>query len=271
MDADQKTARLLMQVSGTLLTSLSSAIAASDLMAKQLERQTGLENAESLASQLAMLRRSQFQVLRVADNMKTLASLELNHAYLMKETVDLWQLCADIADAVRVLVPDIPITVQPSSDTFLTSCDPELVERLLLNLIANSLRHCQAGEEIRIQLLRNDDTMQIILADNGSGIPRETMETLFSDYLRDIDLSDTGRGAGLGLSVAEAIAKAHGGTLVITAEAEHGTKAVFSLPHAWAGGLHGSRAVYSSNSRFRAILTALSDVCDFHKFQSPFL
>lgn len=271
MEAAEKTARLLMQVSGTLLNSLNSAIAASDLMARQLERQNDLENAESISNQLAMLRRSQFQILRVADNMKTLAALELNRCYLTKQTVDLWQLCADLADAVHVLVPDTEISVLPSSDSFLTFCDPDLIEKLLLNLIANSLRHCGEAGAIRIQLARNDDTLQIIVADNGSGIPRETMQTLFSDYLRETDFSDAARGSGLGLSVAEAIAKAHGGSLIVTGEPEHGAKAVFSLPHAWAGELRGSRGIYSSNSRMRKILEELSDVCDFHKFQSPFL
>ena len=271
MESAEKTARLLMQVSGTLLNSLNSAIAASDLMARQLDQRSEPENAESFPKQLAMLRRSQFQMLRIADNMKTLAALELNHSYLTKQTVDLWQLCADLADAVRVLVPDAEITVLPSSDTFLTFCDPDLIEKLLLNLIANSLRHCDEGGAIRIQLARNDDTLQIIVADNGSGIPREALPTLFADYLRDPDFSDAARGSGLGLSVAEAIAKAHGGSLVITGEPEHGAKAVFSLPHAWAGELRGSRGVYAGNSHMRMILEALSDVCDFHKFQSPFL
>ena len=172
MEATEKTARLLMQISGTLLNSLNNAIAASDLMARQLEHRSESENPESLSTQLAVLRRSQFQILRIADNMKTLAALELNNSYLMKQTVDLWQLCADLADAVHVLVPDIEITVIPSSDTFLTFCDPDLIEKLLLNLIAKSLRHCGEGGVIRIQLARNDDTLQIVVADNGSGIPR---------------------------------------------------------------------------------------------------
>lgn len=270
MESDRKTAQLLMQISNTLLNSLNGAIAASDMMAKQLERQPP-ENAESVSAYLAALRHNQFQVLRVAENMQTLAALQLDHACLKQETVDLWELCDDLADSIRTLVPDIPVTVLPSSDTFLTCCDPGLVEKLLLNLIANSLRHCSRDDEVRIQLLRNDDTLQVIVIDNGSGIPRENMDTLFSDYLREVDLSDTARGAGLGLSVAEAIAKAHGGSLVITGEAGHGTKAVFSLPHAWAGYLRSSRAVYRSNGHMRTLLTELSDVCDFHKFQSPFL
>ena len=271
MELDQNAAKLFLQVSNTLLNSLTSTIAASDLMAKQLERQSELPAYESLSKQLAALRHNQFKVLRVAENMKTLASLELNTVSLRKETVDLAQLCGDLADSCRVLIPDIPVTLLPVYDSFLCACDPGLIERLLLNLLANSFLHCKAGEEIRIHLSRTEKTLQIILSDNGTGIPRENMETLFSDYLRDSDFSDYARGAGLGLSVAEAIARAHGGSLALTSEPGHGTKAVFSLPHTWSSELRGSRAVYHSNGRMRSILTGLSDVCDYHKFLSKFL
>lgn len=271
MELDRNAAKLLLQVSNTLLNSMTSTIAASDLMAKQLERQPDHPSCETLSNQLAALRHNQFKVLRVVENMKTLAALELKTMQLRKETVDLAQLCTDLADSCRVLVPDIPVKVQPVYDRFICSCDSGLIERLLLNLLANSFLHCKAGEEIRIHLSRTEKTLQIILSDNGTGIPRENMETLFSDFLRDSDFSDFTRGAGLGLSVAEAIARAHGGSLAITGETGHGTKAVFSLPHEWTMQLHGSRAVYHSNGRMRSILTGLADVCDYHKFLSKFL
>ena len=71
MELDQNAAKLFLQVSNTLLNSLTSSIAASDLMAKQLERQSELPAYESLSKQLAALRHNQFKVLRVAENMKT--------------------------------------------------------------------------------------------------------------------------------------------------------------------------------------------------------
>lgn len=271
MELDRNMAKLLLQVSNTLLNSMTSTIAASDLMAKQLERLPELTENSPLAGPLAALRHNQFKVLRVVENMKTLAALELDSLTLRKETIDLAQFCMDLADSCRLLLPEIPVTVMPVHDSFLCSCDPELIERLLLNLLANSFLHCSAGEEVRIHLSRTDRTLQIIVSDNGTGIPREKSENLFADYLRESDFSDFARGAGLGLGAAEAIAKAHGGSLVITSEPGHGTKAVFSLPYSWSGQLRGSRAVYHANGRMRSILIGLSDVCDYHKFLSKFL
>ncbi len=183
--------------------------------------------------------------------------------------MDLDKLCADLAESVQALLPDMKITYKGPSEPCITLCDSERIERLLLNLISNSLLHCEAGGGVRIQLGRTEDTLQVVVSDNGSGIPREKMDTLFSDYLRSPRMTETGRGAGIGLSVAEQIARAHGGSLVVTSEEGHGTKAVFSLPHAYAGQLRSYRE--PRGSRMRGLLIGLSDVLSADRFQKPYL
>ena len=127
----------------------------------------------------------------------------------------------------------------------------------------------ETGGAVRLQLRRTEDTLQIVVSDNGSGIPREKMGTLFSDYLRYPQLSEAGRGAGIGLSVAEKIARAHGGSLVVTSEEGHGAKVVFSLPHISTGELRSYRE--PRGSRMRGLLIGLSDVLSADKFQKPYL
>ena len=82
-------------------------------------------------------------------------------------------------------------------------------------------------------------------------------------------MTERGRGAGIGLSVAELIARAHGGFLVVTSEEGHGTKAVFSLPHVYTGELRSYRE--PRGSRMRGLLIGLSDALGSDKFQKPYL
>lgn len=269
MAMDQNSAKLYQQISTYLMNTLTNAVAASDLMASRIERVTDAENRESLAQYLCVLRHSQFQILRLVENMRDLSLLEQGDFALEKQTVDLNRLCAELVEGVNALIPDITIRYRAPDTDCITYCDPTRIERLLLNLLSNSLLHCDPGCEIRIQLQRSDDTLQIIVADNGRGVPRETMGTLFSDYLRAPDYADAARGAGLGLSVAEQIAKAHSGSLIVTSEEGHGTKAVFSLPHIRMPELRSPRPRYQS--RLNPILISLSDVLDYTKFQPPFL
>jgi two-component system sensor histidine kinase VicK len=218
---------------------------------------------------LCILRRNQFQLLRLAENLRELTVLSDGTARLQQEAVDLDRLCGELAESVQALVPEITIDYRAPSVPCVTLCDAERIEHLLLNLLSNSLLHCLPGQAVRILLQRSEDTIQVVVSDNGSGIPREKMGTLFSDYTRRPDFAETGRGSGFGLSVAEQIARAHGGSLVITSEEGHGTKAVFSIPRVSCGELRAPRE--TRGNRMLGLLIGLSDAVKADKFQKPYL
>ena len=249
------------------LNTLSTSIAASDLLASHLEDMGRESKSEDAEKYLAILRHSQFQLLRVAENLKELS--DEGGTVRSREALDLCELCRRLTEGIQALVPDIQLEFRADPDTCITLCDAERIERLVLNLVSNSLLHTPVGGRVLIRVLSTEETAQIVISDNGSGIPRERMDTLFSDYLRKEGLPEGPRGAGLGLSAAEAIAKAHGGTLVITSGEGRGTKAVCALPRVLPDELRAYREPRCG--RMRDLLIGLSDVLDSSKFQPPFL
>ena len=269
MAEEKRDLKLHQQMSSYFLNSLTNAIAATDLMAAQLEKQPEESRSPDLSKYLSILRRNQFQMLRLAENLRELTGLTEGSLKLHRETVDLDKLCSELADSVQALLPEIRISYKGPAEPCVTLCDSERIERLLLNLISNSLLHCGENGAVRIQLGRTEDTLQVVVSDNGSGIPREKMDTLFSDYLRGPRLSEAGRGAGIGLGVAEQIARAHGGSLIVTSEEGHGTKVVFSLPRTFTGELRSYRE--PRGSRMRGLLIGLSDVLGADRFRKPYL
>ena len=269
MAGEKSDLKLHQQMSSYFLNSLTNAIAATDLMAAQLENQPEENRGPDLSKYLSILRRSQFQMLRLAENLRELTGLTEGTLKLHRETVDLDKLCFELAESVQALTPEMHISYKGPGEPCVTLCDSQRIERLLLNLISNSMLHCGEGGTVRIQLGRTEDTLQVVVSDNGSGIPREKMDTLFTDYLRGPQLAEAGRGAGIGLGVAEQIARAHGGSLIVTSEEGHGTKVVFSLPRTNPGELRSGRE--PGGSRMRGLLIGLSDVLDAGKFQKPYL
>ena len=166
--ADEKSElKLYQQMGNYFLTSLNNAVAATDLMAAQLEKQPEGAAGPDLSKYLCILRRNQFQMLRLAENLRELTGLQEGTVKLHRETVDLASLCADLADSVQALVPDVAITFKGTGEPCVTLGDSERIERLLLNLVSNSLLHCSAGDSVRIQLGRTEDTLQIVVSDNG--------------------------------------------------------------------------------------------------------
>jgi two-component system sensor histidine kinase KdpD len=105
-----------------------------------------------------------------------------------------------------------------------------LIAQLLSNLIDNALKYSSDKVTLSVEFLQNK-LLQISVKDLGPGIPVEERESIFEAYThsRQHDQSST-RGAGLGLAVCRAIARAHGGDLVVKARQTNGSNFVLRLP-----------------------------------------
>ena len=105
-----------------------------------------------------------------------------------------------------VVLTDSPRLVLPIRPTWL--------RRALRNLIGNGLRY---GQRVTVDLERVDDTARIRIADQGPGIPEGRIAAMLEPFTRGDPSrnSETG-GAGLGLTLARAVAEQHGGTLTLT-------------------------------------------------------
>jgi len=86
------------------------------------------------------------------------------------------------------------------------------LSQLFINVLENSVEHCQSGARIKVELSRNDDGSEVRISDNGPGIPIEEHEKVFRRLYR-LEKSRTTRGSGLGLSLVAAIADLHGAKL----------------------------------------------------------
>jgi signal transduction histidine kinase len=107
-------------------------------------------------------------------------------------------------------------------------CRPLALKRCLTNLIDNALKY---GQQVEITVIDAPDRLTLILRDHGPGIPEAEQERVFEPFYR-LESSrsrDTG-GAGLGLSIARNIARAHGGELTLRNHPGGGLEAVLDIP-----------------------------------------
>jgi two-component system OmpR family sensor kinase len=114
-------------------------------------------------------------------------------------------------------------------ERLVVSGDARALERVLLNLLANAVRHTAEGGAIAVRAGREEDRVRIDVTDDGPGIPESALPTIFERFTR----ADAGRGrarggTGLGLAICRAIVEAHGGAIVATNRPQ-GAGARFSL------------------------------------------
>ena len=102
--------------------------------------------------------------------------------------------------------------------------DPQVVERILDNVLTNAIRHAPAGGAVTLHAERLPGRLDLVVRDTGPGVPPDLAEQVFEPFV-------TGRadGTGLGLAIARELADAHGGRLFLR-NSEAGAVFVLELP-----------------------------------------
>ncbi|HLE99795.1 MAG TPA: HAMP domain-containing sensor histidine kinase [Gaiellaceae bacterium] len=138
----------------------------------------------------------------------------------------------DIAKVVQEAVAATSLAgsstrVDPGPGPIVVEADPFRLRQALDNLVANAVAHSPPGGEVLVGARVEKGRALVTVADSGPGVPLEEQERIFEAGVR----LDTGRpGSGLGLSIARAIAEAHGGSLTVDSEPGRGAVFVLSLP-----------------------------------------
>ena len=89
---------------------------------------------------------------------------------------------------------------------------PSLLERVLVNLLANALRYSPPGKPPLVAASEHDGRIELRVVDRGPGVPEEQREQMFAPFQRLGD-RDTSTGVGLGLALSRGLTDAMGGTL----------------------------------------------------------
>ena len=110
-------------------------------------------------------------------------------------------------------------------------CAPEKVERVLFNLLTNALRHTPSDGAIAVVVRPAEDAVVIAVEDTGEGLAPGAERRMFERFWRG-DLARTGKGAGLGLAIAEGLVTAMGGRMWAENQPGGGARVAFTLPAA---------------------------------------
>lgn len=173
----------------------------------------------------------QERMLATIDEMQTMteAALSLVSQDTSTEptrTIDLTALVESVCDDLAEIGHPVRFTPEDRLDY---RCRPDGLKRVIRNLIENAVRYA-GGADVR--LVTDSKGVTIYVEDDGPGIPVDNFEEVFAPFFRleESRSRETG-GIGLGLSIARAIARQHGGDIVLSSR-EPGLRAALVLPQA---------------------------------------
>jgi K+-sensing histidine kinase KdpD len=118
-----------------------------------------------------------------------------------------------------------------NEDPVLTSCDADLIRRVLENLISNGIKHTPAGGRLRISIHRSALSVRVVVQDEGKGVPTEARQRIFEKFGAVAARKDQSyHSVGLGLAFCKLAIEAHGGSIGVEAAQPHGSAFWFELP-----------------------------------------
>lgn len=164
----------------------------------------------------------------LADKMLQLARGQQTTSVALTK-VDLSQLLHDVCDSLGPLAEEkgLRLTEQVAEGILLQGNYDDLL-RLFLNLLDNAIKFTKMGS-VTLTSQRESMHTVITIEDTGVGIAPEHLPHLFERFYR-VEQARTTRGAGLGLAIAQEIAKAHGGKITVTSQNGNGTIFLVNLP-----------------------------------------
>jgi PAS domain S-box-containing protein len=208
------------------------------LFALEMLKTTLAENQAVEAQQLLDLTfASTAKTLQLVDKILEIGRLESGEFALSVTTFSLQKMVDQIlaAQTPRAINKHLKLINDVPDGLPSVWADAELIERVLRNLVDNSIKFTEAGGEIRVTAVTtprdesNQPSLHVTVADNGPGIQPELRSRIFEQFVTG---SHVESGSGLGLAFCKMALTAHDQSIWLDSEKEQGTAFTFSLPAA---------------------------------------
>jgi len=138
----------------------------------------------------------------------------------------------EVTNDARVAGPEHRWSLDLPDEPLLVRGDEHRLHQVVGNLLTNARIHTPAGTSVVLRLCRDEPGNHVLLSvsDDGPGIPEQLQATVFERFVRADDSRSRAKGStGLGLAIAAAVVKAHGGSLTLSSDSA-GTQFTILLP-----------------------------------------
>lgn len=218
-EEEDEALRALALAARDLRQPLSNLIAISDLMMPQLLSETD----ETGREWMARLSRGLYQLEKTIGNM---SDAGIAPVLFQPEVRDIPAVFQEIFEKSGALLSESGAVLRYTglNKEVYGLLDARQMERAVWNILSNSLKFKPEGCEIHAALTQRGQYLRLCVQDNGPGVKREILGSLFTRYRRETGLEDSRYGLGLGMRILRSAAICHGGTVLVDQPETGGTR-----------------------------------------------
>ncbi|MCB0760330.1 MAG: HAMP domain-containing histidine kinase [Flavobacteriales bacterium] len=224
---DRLRQELVANISHDLRTPISSIQGFCELLSMQSDL-----TQEQQQEYLGIINKNVIKLKKLVNDLFELSKLEAGVVQPRLEPVNIAELVHDIASKYRLMAQDkgIHLNTIYSKELPLANADTAMIDRVLQNLVDNSLKFCEGGDTITIEIQQmENDRLNIKVSDSGKGIAEADLPFIFDRYYKGGD-HDTKNGTGLGLAISRKMIELHGSMIQVKSQLHRGTEFSFWLP-----------------------------------------
>jgi two-component system, cell cycle sensor histidine kinase PleC len=228
-EANQTKSKFLANMSHELRTPLNAIIGFSEIMGSGMFGTLGSEKYEEYCHDILT---SGHYLLEVINDILDMSKIEAGRMKLDLESLDLSKTLAESLRVVSGRAHDKNVALDTDIEAGISvMADRRATKQIIVNLLSNAVKFTPEGGKVIVRSRRSRDTVKLIIADTGIGIPQQSLARLGRPFEQvESQLTKTYHGSGLGLAIARSLTHLHGGSMRLRSKLGQGTVVCVSLP-----------------------------------------
>jgi len=185
------------------------------------------------SKQMKIILQNCLRIMRITNNLIDIKRHDSGFLKIKPDNYDIVKLIKDITNSVKRYTESkgIHLLFESSVQSMIIACDPDMIERIMLNLISNAIKFTDKGGTITVGISEEEKYIIISVTDTGIGIPEKKLGKIFELYSKDEeDVIHNKEGTGIGLYLVKAFVEAHDGKIKATSAVSKGTTFDIALP-----------------------------------------
>ncbi|MBK5242659.1 MAG: PAS domain-containing sensor histidine kinase [Clostridium sp.] len=176
------------------------------------------DKRNSIIKYIDSIKQNSYRLSKLINNIVDLSKIEAGFYKLNLSNNNIVAIVEDIVMSVTNFtdIKGLNIIFDTDIEENIIACDPEAIDRIVLNLISNAIKFSEVGDEIFVSIKDKNKFVEISVKDNGIGIEEKNLDMIFDRFNQvDKSLSKNSEGTGIGLSLVKSIVELHGGSLFV--------------------------------------------------------
>lgn len=180
-----------------------------------------------------MINQNCFRLIKLVNNIIDITKIDSGFYPLEFKKTNIVSMVENITMSIEEYANNKGIQLQFDTDAeeVIVSCDPDAIERIMLNLLSNSIKFTNNGDYVNVRIKSGQEAVIIEVEDTGIGIPEDKLERIFDRFVQ-VDKSFTRQheGSGIGLTLVRNLVELHEGTISAKSQLDKGSVFIITLP-----------------------------------------